>query len=404
MFGFFYSLFASVSLVLLNIIGLFNSKIKQLLFSRKSAVKPIAGPKTFWIHCASLGEYEMALPLVEKILETHKLNELLITFFSPSGYKQATKGPYSEVISYLPFDTRKNVLNFYSDYSPKNAVFIRYDFWYNFIRIGLKRNVQFYVINGRFSTNHFILKWIGLPYKKLLHRFRAIFLSDKASMDVLMQNGFQNVLFTGDTRYDRVSAIAKNTTSLETIAQFRGNRTLLVVGSSWEAEEQLVLELAKQNIEEFAIIIAPHDIKRSDEIVAKFRGFSVAKYSEIDLKNTSNILLIDNIGMLSRIYRYADVALIGGGFSGKLHNILEPAVWGCPVFFGPIFTKFPEATDFIEAGFGFKISDAESFVKQLDFLLNNTNKLAEVKAKSKQFTKEQIGASGLIYDQIISNT
>jgi 3-deoxy-D-manno-octulosonic-acid transferase len=402
MFGFFYSLFASVSLVLLNIIGLFSNRIKELLTSRKSALKPQPSPKTFWIHCASLGEYEMALPLVEKILEMHKLNELLITFFSPSGYKQAIKGPYSEVISYLPFDTKKNAAQFYQDYSPKIALFIRYDFWYNFIRIGLKRNVQFYVINGRFSTNHFILKWIGLPYKKLLNRFRAIFLSDKASMDVLMQNGFQNVLFTGDTRYDRVAAIAKNGTALGAIAQFKGNRTLLVVGSSWEAEEQLVLELAKQNIEEFAILIAPHDIKRSDEIAIKFREFKALKYSEWDTKTLANILIIDNIGMLSRIYRYADFALIGGGFSGKLHNILEPSVWGCPVFFGPNIGKFPEAADFINAGFGFKISDSESFFSIINHLLTNAPELAEVKAKSKQFTKEQIGASGLIYDQIIS--
>ena len=402
MFGFFYSLFASVSVVLLHIISLFSNRIKELLSSRKSALKPEPNPKTFWIHCASLGEYEMALPLVEKILETHKLDELLITFFSPSGYRQAIKGPYSEVISYLPFDTKKSTAQFYQDYSPKNALFIRYDFWYNFIKIGLQRNTKFYAVNGRFTNNHFILKWIGLPYKKLLNRFRAIFLSDKASMDVLMQNGFQNVLSTGDTRYDRVAAIAKNATTLETIAKFKGNRMLLVVGSSWEAEEAIVLELAKQNIEDFAIIIAPHDIKRSDEIVAKFRGFGVLKYSELNAETSANILIIDNIGMLSRIYRYSDFSLIGGGFSGKLHNILEPSVWGCPVFFGPKIEKFPEAADFINAGFGFKISDSESFFSTINHFLTNAPELAEVKAKSKQFTKEQIGASGLIYDQIIS--
>lgn len=403
MFRVAYIFSTSIAKLLLPIAGLFSLKLKTFYKQRQNQYKPAPNKVKYWIHAASLGEYEMAIPLVEKLAEQYGLHEILITIFSPSGYLQAAKGQYAARLMYLPLDTKRNVLHFYRDYAPQKAIFIRYDFWFNYIYEGQKLGTEFYLVNGRFQANHFFFKSYGKPYFDLLKKFKGIFTSDRASEEMLRSKEVY-ADFLGDTRFDRVAAIAHNAKKYPEIEKFKAKRTLLMVGSSWADEEDLVLQILEQNMDKLAIIIAPHDLKRADQIKAKFSKYLPKKYTENNFGEQDQVLILDTIGMLSSMYQYVDLALIGGGFSGALHNILEPAVWGCPIFYGPIFSKFPEATDFIMAGFGFKISDAESFVKQIDFFLNNTNKLAEVKAKSKQFTKEQIGASGLIYDQIVSNT
>lgn len=400
MFTFFYQLFLKLVLGLLHFIGLFFKKINLFLKERESACYPNKGVRKYWIHCASLGEFEMAIPLIKKLLIEHDLSDLVITFFSPSGYKQAIKGKYSEAIMYLPFDTRKNVQDFYKNYSPSTAIFVRYDFWFNYINEGLKQGVKFYLINGRFTHNHFIFKWFGVVYKQLLQQFEMLFVSDKISQEVLARLGFNNVQWTGDTRFDRVAEIAAEATDFKQIDQFKGAEKLIVFGSSWPEEEEFALKLAKEKREGLKILIAPHDIKRSDEILEKFKEFKVAKYSDLQEASEPDILIIDNIGMLSRIYRYADFAFIGGGFSGKLHNILEPAVWGCPLFYGPRIDKFPEANDFIEAGFGFIVNEEAQFLEKVTGSLNNPVQLIQVIERSKKFANGQIGATEKIYESI----
>lgn len=386
---------------MLRLLALFIPKWKEFLNERNSKNKVSSNQKKYWIHCASLGEYEMAFPIIEELLKKNNLSDLLITFFSPSGYKQAIKGEYAESILYLPFDTRKNVNAFYNDYQPQTAIFIRYDLWFNYLHIGLDKGVKFFLVNGRFTKTHFIFKFIGKSYKKLVQRFEVLFLSDKQSEFILREHNFTNFEWTGDTRYDRVSAIAQRASAIVEIAEFKNDRKLLVVGSSWAPEENAVLKLLEKQNSDIAVVIAPHDIKRSAEIIAQFKKFGAIPFSTYTKNTDAKVLVIDNIGMLSRIYQYADFCLIGGGFTGKLHNILEPAVWGNPVLFGPHITKFPEATDFINKGFGFCLDDDQRWIDHFLSLAKDGKLIRETQQKAKEFVRLQVGATRKICDKIM---
>jgi len=341
----------------------------------------------------------MAIPLIDQLLKGHSLDDIIITFFSPSGYTQAAKGPYAKSIMYLPLDRLKFAQQFLNNYAPQKAIFIRYDFWYNFIYEGQKRGVQFYLVNGRFQRDHFIFNWVGKPHMRLLKGFEQVFTSDTTS-NSLLDNYAINSTHTGDTRYDRVADISKEAIQYKEIESFKGERRLLVLGSSWEQEEELVAYLQTHNLENLAILIAPHDLKRSVIIMEKFEKYSPKRYSDSSFSNKDQILILDTIGMLSAMYRYADFALIGGGFKGALHNILEPAVWGCHLSFGPKIGKFPEAGDFIDAGFAMKVTDRENWVEEVTILLHNTALLENVKTKARSFTASQVGATKIILDNI----
>ncbi|MBT8327713.1 MAG: hypothetical protein KJP21_08315 [Bacteroidia bacterium] len=402
MFNFLYTILSGLSPAILNIIGLFNTKIRTFLEDRKEGQSVKSLPKEYWIHCASLGEYEMAVPVIERLLESYQLKDLLITFFSPSGYNQAIKGKYKEAIMYLPFDGKKNVVGFYDMYQPKRALFIRYDFWYNFIRHGLKRGTRFYLINGRFTANHKIFGFLGKAYLKLLKQFRGIFVSDENSYKVLVSNDIDKVDLTGDTRFDRVIQLKNDNRLFPEIESFKSDRKLLILGSSWKAEEDLLLQLLQKKKANLAVIIAPHDIKRSEEIKKELSEYGTKLYTEGNFSSTDKVLIINTIGMLSSLYRYGDFALIGGGFSGALHNILEPAVWGCHISFGPRIEKFPEASDFIDAGFAYKIENKQEWINEISSSMNDEKKLASIANLANNYVNIQEGATSIIYTEIIS--
>lgn len=378
---------------------LFSTKIRKFISQRSSTPKPEAGNVKYWIHAASLGEYEMALPLINKLLETYKQEDLLITLFSPSGYTQAVKGQFASRLMYLPLDTLHNVSHFYKDYAPKNAIFVRYDFWYHFINEGQKRGTDFYLINGRFQENHFILKTIGSPYLKLIRKFKHVFTSDKKSAELLKANNIA-AEYSGDTRYDRVKAIVEAAPEYADIAAYKGDRKLLIVGSSWQPEEELVRYVLTSKPKNMAILIAPHEILRSQEIAAYLKEYNPKKYTDGNFSTADQVLILDTIGMLSGVYRYADFTLVGGGFSGALHNILEPAVWGCHLSYGPLTSKFSEAQEFVNAEFAEHITDRERWIEELSILINNDTLLSEVKTKAKDYTEQNIGATNLIVSSI----
>jgi len=382
----------SVLGLILPFVAVFSSKVKAFSHHRKTGNQPDIGEIKYWIHCASLGEYEMALPLIERLLTEVKIEAILITFFSPSGYTQAIKGDYANRVMYLPLDIRGDVRSFYNKYKPQKAILVRYDFWYNLISEGQKRGVDFYLINGRFKKDHFLFQWYGKAYVECIKIFKGVFTSDEHSAVLLRENNVA-AEYTGDTRFDRVNAIAERARKYQEIEEFKGSRKLLMVGSSWEDEESLIIELLKQNQSNLAIIIAPHDLKRVASIVEKFQDFDVQKYSEGKFTPAHKLLILDTMGMLSAMYQYADFALIGGGFRGALHNILEPAVWGCHISFGPNTTKFPEARAFEVAEFALQIRDSATWVDQIAHLLKNNQELLEIKQKSKSFAAENIGAT-----------
>ncbi|MDG1719912.1 MAG: glycosyltransferase N-terminal domain-containing protein [Bacteroidia bacterium] len=380
---------------------IFSSKIKNFLIARSNSNSPTHGKVKFWIHCASLGEYEMAIPVLNELLKSHSLEDFVITFFSPSGYEQVKNGPHAPRIMYLPLDTSKNVRQFYKNYNPQKALFIRYDFWYNFIIYGQKNDTKFYLINGRFQSEHFIFGLFGRPYLKLIRKFENLFTSDKISSELLKKIN-ERTHFVGDTRYDRVAEISKTAKDYPNIKNFKGNRKLLIIGSSWEKEETLTKNLLDTEPEDLAIIIAPHDIKRTDQILEVFNPYSPKRYTHGDFDNKTSVLVLDTIGMLSESYRYADFSLIGGGFHGALHNIIEPAVWGNHISFGPQYQKFPEAQDAIEYGFGFSITNQNQWIEMIHDLLKNDQKLNKVKKLSRDFVINQQKATKKIVNHILT--
>tara|TARA_Y100000385_G_scaffold267256_1_gene303206 strand:+ start:2302 stop:3510 length:1209 start_codon:yes stop_codon:yes gene_type:complete len=380
---------------------IFSSKIKNFLIARSNSNSPTHGKVKFWIHCASLGEYEMAIPVLNELLKSHSLEDFVITFFSPSGYEQVKNGPHAPRIMYLPLDTSKNVRQFYKNYNPQKALFIRYDFWYNFILYGQKNDTKFYLINGRFQSEHFIFGLFGRPYLKLIRKFENLFTSDKISSELLKKIN-ERTHFVGDTRYDRVAEISKTAKDYPNIKNFKGNRKLLIIGSSWEKEETLTKNLLDTEPEDLAIIIAPHDIKRTDQILEVFNPYSPKRYTHGDFDNKTSVLVLDTIGMLSESYRYADFSLIGGGFHGALHNIIEPAVWGNHISFGPQYQKFPEAQDAIEYGFGFSITNQNQWIEMIHDLLKNDQKLNKVKKLSRDFVINQQKATKKIVNHILT--
>jgi 3-deoxy-D-manno-octulosonic-acid transferase len=385
--------------VLVNGLSPFIPKLKHFKRLRKEGQKPKAGQVKYWIHAASLGEYEMAVPLIERLLEKNALDEIIITLFSPSGYTQAIKGKYAERLMYLPLDTLGNVQEFYRDYAPQKALFIRYDFWYTFIYEGQKRGTQFYLVNGRFQANHFFFKWYGKSYLTLLRKFEGIYTSDRASETLLNKWGVR-AEFLGDTRFDRVSDITKRAKPYADIKKFIGDRKVLIVGSSWEPEEELVANLLAEKLQNLAIIIAPHDLRRSTSIATNLAPFSPKLYTDGSFSEKDQVLILDTMGMLSSMYQYADFALIGGGFSGALHNILEPAVWGCHLSYGPHTSKFPEAQEFVEAGFAHSIVDQNQWIATIRELSSDNLRLEILKTKAQNYTSANMGATSRIISSI----
>lgn len=401
MYKILYNISTSFIAFLLPFVGLFSPKVKQFISARAKINIPTKGDVIYWIHCASLGEYEMGLPLIHELLKSHSLNDVIITFFSPSGYEQVKNGPYASRVMYLPIDTPKNVNEFYTNYNPAKALFIRYDLWYNFIRFGMKKGTQFYLVNGRFQPNHFIFGLFGKSYLKLVGKFEHLFTSDKTSCELLKKIN-KNCVFVGDTRYDRVTDISKTAKEYPNIDRFKGVRKLLIVGSSWEKEEALTKKLLDTNPNNLAVIIAPHDIQRTDQILEIFKSYSPKRYTHSDFDEKTSVIVLDTIGMLSSLYRYADFSLIGGGFHGALHNIIEPAVWGSHISFGPEIQKFAEAHDAIEHGFGFAITHEDRWIQMINDLIQDTQKLLEVKGKSRKFVANQRQATRKITGYILT--
>mgnify|MGYP001244089215 CR=1 FL=1 len=399
MYKILYNITISFIASVLPVVGLFSIKVKRFISARAKKNNPTKGDVTYWIHCASLGEYEMAIPLIHELLKPHSLNDILITFFSPSGYEQVKNGPYASRMTYLPIDTPKNVEEFYNNYNPNKAIFIRYDFWYNFIQYGQKNDTKFYLINGRFQSEHFIFGLFGRPYLKLIRKFENLFTSDKISSELLKKIN-ERTHFFGDTRYDRVADISKTAKKYPDIHHFKGERKLLIVGSSWEKEEALTKKLLDTN-PGIAVIIAPHDIQRTEQILEVFKSHSPRRYTHADFDEKTSVIVLDTIGMLSSLYRYADFSLIGGGFHGALHNIIEPAVWGNHISFGSKIQKFPEAHDAIEYGFGFAITHEDLWIQRINDLIQNHQKLLEVKEKSKKFVANQQQATRKIAKHIL---
>jgi len=381
-----------------------NAKARLWIAGRKSVFdilqkKLRPGENRIWVHASSLGEFEQGRPVIEAIRSNDPEVKIVLTFFSPSGYEIRKNYQQADYISYLPMDGPGNARHFIDIVQPRKVIFIKYDYWYYYLTVLHQRNIPVYLCSGIFRKDQLFFKWYGGWYRKLLSDFTMLFVQNKESVELLNKIGYSNVLHTGDTRFDRVVAIASQSANLEEIKTFVGTNRCLVVGSSWEPDEDLLATYINESTFDVKYIIAPHEIHSSHiERIEKLILKKTVRYSgwqkqvHMDVK----VLIIDNIGMLSSLYKYGQVAYIGGGFGKGIHNILEAATFGKPVIFGPKYQKFQEAKDLIELGGAFTIGDYAGLKNRLDHLFTNPSLLNESGNIASSYIRKNTGATAQI--------
>jgi 3-deoxy-D-manno-octulosonic-acid transferase len=373
-----YNISIYIITVLIRIASLFNNKASLWTNGRnkwQSKLKENVPPegKKIWFHCASLGEFEQGRPLIEKLKENWPEIKIILTFFSPSGYEIRKNYMFADYICYLPADTPGNAEKFVSLINPVATIFVKYEFWNNYISVLKKKGIPLYLVSGIFRPDQHFFKWYGAFFRNILKGFTYIFVQDRRSYDLLFKIGITNITISGDTRFDRVSQIAHETKIIPVIEQFRGGEKLFLAGSTWKRDEEIIAEFINEDPGKMKWIFAPHEIDRPN--IARLQKllkadtvcFSEFKESSVNAR----VLIIDNIGILSSAYRYADIASVGGGFGKGIHNILEPACWGVPVLFGPDHKSFREASELIERKGAFCFRNHTEFSEIVNKLLSD---------------------------------
>ena len=406
---FLYSLIVQIADFLLKIVAIFSPKIKLFVDGRKpifeileSKIKP--NDKTIWFHAASLGEYEQGLPVIEKIKEKFPLHKIIVTFFSPSGYEVRKNNTVADVTVYLPLDTKKNVEQFLSLVHPEMVFFIKYEYWPNYLNELKKLRTRTYLISGIFRKKQLFFKWYGGFYRKALETFTYFFVQNESSKNLLLELGKTNVAISGDTRFDRVAAILEKDNSLDFIEAFKNDTLTIVVGSSWPKDENLLVDFINKTSEKVKFIIAPHNIKveQIQELQHSISKKTVL-FSEKSTKDLADfdVFIIDTIGILTKIYSYADIAYIGGGFGNPgVHNILEPATFGIPIVIGPNFSHFAEATALVNMGGCISISNNNELVDAFSNLISNDDVRNEKGHICSTFVQMNKGATAIIMKNI----
>lgn len=391
--------------VLIGVVGLFNNKAKLFSQGRKGLLKKIAAEvdhsaPIVWFHCSSVGEFEQARPLIEWYKENATNYKILLTFFSPSGYEMRKNYPLADWIYYLPVDTASNARKFLDAVKPEKTVFIKYEFWYNYLNELRKRGIKTYIVSAIFREEQVFFKpWGGL-FRKMLSSFTALFVQDELSGKLLESIGIKdNVIICGDTRFDRVNQITASSKEFPAISKFSKDSFTILAGSTWPPCEEILAATVK-NFSKVKLVIAPHEIHKEHiaKILETFKGYKLVKFSDIKDDSdprleSSNVLLIDCMGILSSIYRYGDFAYIGGGFGVGIHNILEAATYGIPVAFGPKYQKFKEARDLVALQGATPVRSQEEFYALLDKLVKNKPVREERGKVCLDYVKKNLGAT-----------
>jgi len=389
----------------------FNPKAHRWISGRKNWKLNLSEKKNkiqncFWFHCASLGEFEQGRPLMEALKENYPNTPLLITFFSPSGYENKKRYPLADLICYLPLDTSSNAEYFIKIARPKAVFFIKYEFWNNFLAAIRGNSIPLYSIAGNFRPEQRFFVKKHPFYTEALRNFNYFFVQNEKSLTLLKSIGLENVSICGDTRYDRVwqnslLLLKSDAPPNEVIQEFVNNEKVLILGSSWQNEHELLIPLINDGTIQEKVIIAPHEVDNKSikniENMLTVPHFRYSHHEDYANKSHKKVLIIDGIGMLANTYAVGCYAFIGGAFGKGLHNILEPAVFGLPVMFGPNFEKFPEAQEFIDTGIGFTIKTKDEFIQQRNEILETH---ATLKEKSKKFINSKLGATEMILSQL----
>jgi len=410
---FLYNCFLSLYAFAIRIFALFNNKAGKWIEGRKNwedrvrdAVQP--GEKRVWIHCSSMGEFEQAKPLIEALKEQFPLQKIVVTFFSPSGYDACKTNSTIDYIFYLPLDSKRNAEKFIALIEPSLVMFVKYEFWYHYLMQLRKHRIPVLLVSGAFREGQVFFKWYGGLFRNMLRCFSFFFLQDVQSEKLLHQIGLnKNILISGDTRYDRVSVIAKNITPIAAIEQFKGQNKILIAGSTWPGDETVLKECISLLPPGWKLIIAPHETGEAHvKKVQQLFGKETILFSDLDAENTGSdkkILIINNVGMLSRLFAYGDIAFIGGGFQkGGIHNILEPAVFGLPVVFGPIYEKFVEAKELVSLQYVFPVNNATESNAILKKLITDEAYRNAISRSLKKFMEAHTGATSTIINEIIN--
>ncbi len=407
---FFYNIFVSLLITGMKLAAPFNYKIKKGLAGRRQScgiVKEKLGEtKVIWMHAASLGEYEQGLPVLEKLKEKFPEHKVLITFFSPSGYDNVVKKQtVADAVCYLPFDTERWVNEFLSHFNPDIFFTVKYDFWYHLLKELRKRDVKVFVVSALFYETQIFFKVYGKWFvNQLKQSVTWFFHQTKHSTALAKSIGLKNSSTAGDTRFDRVRQLRNNDSNVPFIAEFVENKEVIVFGSSWEAEERIA-EIVCKKSPDTKIIIAPHDLKRIEHLKTVFP--TALLYSLIsdgkDVRKNAKVLLIDCIGLLSKLYFYADVAVVGGGFHSKgLHNILEAATYGVPVVFGNQYKKNPEADELIAKKGGQSFEDEFFAAPYILSLLKNDDYQEKMGENAANFIHDQPNATEIVVQKIVA--
>ncbi len=358
--------------------------------------------KVVWIHCSSLGEFEQGRPLIEKISNRSESYAILLTFFSPSGYEIRQNYHKADYIYYLPLDTRLAATQLVSHFNPVMAIFVKYEFWYFYIRELHNRNIPVYLVSALFRPSQVFFRRWGGWYCNMLRMFTHIFVQNSVSEKLLKEKGITNVSVAGDTRFDRVCSVASESEKIPVAEEFSCDKPVMVAGSTWQADEELLAAYINGATGNRKFIIAPHEVHQ--ENLKRLMGLikkPAVKYSEVTEAGDKTVLVIDNIGMLSSLYRYGSVAYIGGGFGKGIHNILEAAVYGMPVIFGPNYTRFAEAVELVKLGGAFPVSGAEELSRLTDRFFSDPLLLKKASFVAREYVKSGEGASDKILRRIL---
>ena len=401
--------------------ALFSPKLKLFVEGRKDVFTTLktkikSSDRVIWVHAASLGEYEQGIPVMEALKKEFPNHKLVVTFFSPSGYEVRKNNTLADVTIYLPLDTKSNAKEFIKTIHPDLVLFIKYEFWPNYLNELKRLNVPTYLVSGIFREKQAFFKWYGGFYRDALKTFNHFFVQNDSSKQLIQSIGFNNVTISGDTRFDRVIDILNRDNSLDFIDHFKNNQTTIVIGSSWPKDEELLVNYINQSSDEVKFIIAPHNIKQEqisnlkcsiskETILFSEYTNEISRFTQNDNEELkkAQVFIIDTIGILTKIYSYADIAYVGGGFGNPgVHNILEPATFGVPIVIGPNYSHFAEATALVHQEGCISIKNENDLKLAFDSLLYNSDERNEKGHICETFVQMNKGATSKIINQILN--
>ncbi|MEM9363095.1 MAG: glycosyltransferase N-terminal domain-containing protein [Bacteroidota bacterium] len=394
----------------LNLVSHFNRKIRLFVSGRKETFGILKNTlktvdDTIWIHAASLGEYEQGLPILERLKKQYPKHKIVLTFFSPSGYEVKKESTSADVVTYLPMDSLSNAKRFLDVVNPSIAIFIKYEIWPNYLRELEKRGIPALLVSALFSERQVFFKFYGGFMRNSLKKFHHFFVQDENSVNLLQSIGFQNITINGDTRFDRVSEILERDNHLEFMESFKQKNTCFVAGSTWQEDEEILVKYINSSNTSLKFVLAPHTMKpvQLDKLTNSISK-KVIKYSDLGSSEISSadVLIIDTIGLLTKIYSYADIAYVGGGFATGLHNTLEPAVFGIPVIIGPQYHGFKEAEALVKKKGVIVIDGFDAFKATLSQFMEDSEFLVSTGKINATYIKQNQGASTRIMEHIQS--